>query len=67
MIRFINSIPDDVEEDEESLLNILKDEKGLLNLTFLWADIGQNIENVKVEKDVCIYKLKNVFTSCNYV
>ncbi len=44
--RFIKNVPDDVEEDEESLLDILKDEKGLLNLTFLWADIGQNIENV---------------------
>ena len=29
--------------------------------------VQENIENVKVEKDVCIYKLKNVFTSCNYV
>lgn len=44
--RFIRNIPDDVEADEENLLDILKDEKGLLNLTFLWADIGQNLENV---------------------
>ncbi|MBE9569621.1 MAG: CRISPR-associated protein, partial [Proteobacteria bacterium] len=44
--RFIRNIPDDVEADEENLLDILKDEKGLLNLTFLWVDIGQNLENV---------------------
>lgn len=61
VIRFINSIPDDVEEDEESLLNILKDEKGLLNLTFLWADIGQNIENVKGQlTDVLPSRLKEL-------
>ena len=36
----------DVEEDEISLLDILKDEKGILNLTFLWAIVGQEIDNV---------------------
>jgi len=45
--QFIRNIPDDVEEDEETLLDILKDEKALLSLTFLWADIGQNLEKVR--------------------
>lgn len=44
--RFVKNIHDDVEFDEDAILDILKDEKGVLNLTFLWADIGQNIENV---------------------
>lgn len=44
--KFIKNIPSDVEADEETLLDILKDEKVILNLTFLWADIGQNLENV---------------------
>lgn len=44
--KFIRNIPTDVEADEETLLDILKDEKGIINLTFLWADIGQNLENV---------------------
>jgi hypothetical protein len=37
-----------VEADEETLLDILKDEKGILNLTFLWTEkgIGQNLEKV---------------------
>jgi len=44
--KFVKNIPADVEADEETLLDILKDEKGIMNLTFLWADIGQNVENV---------------------
>jgi CRISPR-associated protein Csh1 len=47
VIRFINGIPDDVGEDEQDLLDLLKDEKSLLNLHFLWADIGQDIDNVR--------------------
>ncbi|MCL0060639.1 CRISPR-associated protein [Dehalococcoidia bacterium] len=43
---FVKSSSSDVEEDEASLLDLLKDEKGILNLTFLWATVGQNIENV---------------------
>jgi len=43
---FAKSSSSDVEEDEAGLLDILKDEKGILNLTFVWADVGQNIENV---------------------
>lgn len=46
VMNFIREIPVDVEENEGSLLDLLKDEKALLNLTFLWADIGQNLENV---------------------
>jgi len=44
--KFIKNISSDVEADEETLLDVLKDEKGIMNLTFLWADIGQNLENV---------------------
>jgi len=43
---FVRAASSDVEEDEASLLDILKDEKGILNLTFLWATIGQNITDV---------------------
>ncbi len=34
------------EETEENILDILKDKKEILNLTFLWATVGQNIEDV---------------------
>lgn len=44
--RFIKHIPDDVEFEEETILDILKDERALLNLSFLWADIGQYLGNV---------------------
>jgi CRISPR-associated protein Csh1 len=43
---FVKSSSSDVEEDEAGLLDILKEEKGILNLTFLWAAVGQNIEKV---------------------
>lgn len=43
---FAKNTLSDTEEDEASLLDILKDEKGILNLTFLWATVGQNIEDV---------------------
>ncbi len=46
MRDFIKSISSDVEEDEAGLLDLLKDEEGILNLTFLWANVGQDIENV---------------------
>ena len=36
----------DVEEAELTILDILKGKKGILNLTFLWATVGQNIEDV---------------------
>jgi len=36
----------DAEIAEENLLYTLKDKKGILNLTFLWATVGQNIEEV---------------------
>jgi CRISPR-associated protein Csh1 len=47
VIRFIKRIPEDVGEDEQDLLDLLKDEESLLNLHFLWADIGQDIDNVR--------------------
>lgn len=43
---FVRNIPTDVEEDETTLLDVLKDQKALLNMTFLWADVGQVIEGV---------------------
>lgn len=43
---FINDTKKDVEETEENLLDILKKEKAILNMTFLWATVGQNIEDV---------------------
>ncbi|MCK4668313.1 CRISPR-associated protein, partial [Candidatus Dependentiae bacterium] len=43
---FTKSTSSDVEEAELSLLDILKDEKGILNLTFLWATVGQEISDV---------------------
>lgn len=43
---FIKNASTDVEEDEESILEILKEEKGILNLTFLWATVGQWIDDV---------------------
>ncbi|MBM4330976.1 MAG: CRISPR-associated protein [Deltaproteobacteria bacterium] len=42
----VKTVPSDVEEAELTILDILKDKKGILNLTFLWATVGQNIEDV---------------------
>jgi CRISPR-associated protein Csh1 len=47
VMGFIREIPTDVEGNEETLLDLLKEEKALLNLTFLWAEIGQEIKDVK--------------------
>lgn len=44
--KYINDFTTDVETTEDNLLEILKDEKSILNLDLLWSDIGQNIENV---------------------
>jgi CRISPR-associated protein Csh1 len=43
---FIKTTSSDTEIAEENLLYALKDKKGILNLTFLWAVVGQNIEDV---------------------
>lgn len=43
---YINRMSSDVAQDEDSLLDTLKDNNTILSLNFLWADIGQNIENV---------------------
>lgn len=37
----------EVEESELDLIDILKEQRSLLSLTFVWADIGQNIENLR--------------------
>jgi CRISPR-associated protein Csh1 len=42
----VKTASSDVEEAELTILDILEGEKGILNLTFLWATIGQNIEKV---------------------
>lgn len=44
--NYIANMATDVESDEENLLDILKENKAIMNLVFIWADIGQNIENV---------------------
>ncbi|AEG61213.1 TM1802 family CRISPR-associated protein [Desulforamulus ruminis] len=44
--RYIQSMGDNVTFDEDWLLDMLKEEKSILNLSILWVDIGQNIENV---------------------
>ncbi len=43
---FVKVILSDSEESELDILDILKKEKGILNLTFLWATVGQNIEDI---------------------
>jgi len=42
----VKTASSDVEEAELTILDILKDKKSILNLTFLWATVGQNIEDV---------------------
>ncbi len=44
--QYILNFKEDVDADEEGLLDRLKDSQGILSLTILWADVGQNIENV---------------------
>lgn len=43
---FVKTASSDVEEAELTILDILKEEKGILNLTFLWAIVGQEIDKV---------------------
>lgn len=42
----IKSASTNAEEDEVGLLDVLKEEKGILNLSFLWAIVGQEIDYV---------------------
>lgn len=44
---YIQSMNDNVVFDEDWLLDLLKDEKAILNLQILWLDIGQNLENIR--------------------
>ncbi|OAT86747.1 TM1802 family CRISPR-associated protein [Desulfotomaculum copahuensis] len=43
---YIENMSDDAEQDEDWLLELLKDKMAVLNLLILWADIGQEIANV---------------------
>jgi CRISPR-associated protein Csh1 len=47
VLNYVETISRDVETEEDDLLELLKEERAVLNLNFLWADIGQNIENVR--------------------
>lgn len=42
----VKTTSSDAEVAEENLLYTLKDKKGILNLTFLWATVGQEIDDV---------------------
>jgi len=42
----VKTASSDVEEAELTILDILKEEKGILNLTLLWATVGQEIGDV---------------------
>ncbi|MDI6736475.1 MAG: TM1802 family CRISPR-associated protein [bacterium] len=43
---FVKDTSSDAEEAERNILDVLKEKKGILNLTFLWATVGQNIKDV---------------------
>jgi len=43
---YIKSSSSDVEEAELNILYKLKEEKNIMNLTFLWATVGQNLEEI---------------------
>jgi len=43
---YVSKAKTDVSYEEDELLDILKDQKALLNLTFLWCSIGQSLEDV---------------------
>jgi len=63
---FVKSSRSDVEEDEASILALLEDDKGILNLTFLWATVGQEISDVTgVISDVPPTRLKEL-SEVNY-
>ena len=42
----VKTASSDAEEAEQTILDNIKDAKGILNITFLWATVGQNIENI---------------------
>lgn len=44
--NYIRSMQTDVEHGEEDILETLKDEKGILSFSILWATVGQNLENI---------------------
>jgi len=47
MDRWIKHADRDVADDEEGLLELLKEQHCLLNLHFIWATLGQNIEDLR--------------------
>jgi len=54
----------DVEEDELTVLDILKDQKAVLNINILWADVGQNLEDLRGSiSDVPPSRLSELSTS----
>lgn len=44
--KYVSNIATDITADEEDLLDVLKDQKTILNLVILWASVGQCLENV---------------------
>lgn len=43
---YIHNTQTDVDADEDNLLEYMREINGILNFTVLWADMGQNLENV---------------------
>jgi len=43
---YVKNTQSDVEEAELTILDRLKDKQGIINITLLWATIGQNLEEV---------------------
>lgn len=43
---YIDNFTSDVQAGEEDILYQLKDQANIMNFTIVWADVGQNIENV---------------------
>ena len=46
VISYVNEMKTNVSEHEDDLLDVLKDKESIMNLTILWANVGQNIDNI---------------------
>lgn len=44
--RYVDDTMSDVAYREDGILDLLKDEQSILSFHIIWADIGQNIENI---------------------